>query len=297
MSDILGFFNIHLRFAGCVLTLFIGLSQAHADACSALRAQLGGGNAVPAHLTRQLQAIKALERQRQCSGRSSGGFFDPCRDLAGRRSSVEREIQAASGRGNGTAIRARLSALGCTQMAARQDRRKSDRPLSSTGQAMLYCVRLKDGYYFPAPNAQFVNAGYYDNTLDRCRYICNDKAMDVYELDDIGRETEEMASVKTRQSYKDLPSAFAYRDEADFQGCDLPRYYRRADEMRARTVTPKNMEAAVIPLPQAKPELLDGTVTAYVLETTEATPSTRRKVRVVGAPFLPNQANPPLDRR
>jgi hypothetical protein len=280
--------NIPVGLGLCIGALLAGLSQANADACSVLRAQLGGGNAAPAHLTRQLQAIKALERQRQCSGRSSGGFFDPCRDLAGRRAGVEREIQSASGRGNSAMIRARLSALGCTQMAARQDRRKSDRPLSFTGQAMLYCVRLKDGYYFPAPNAQFVNAGHYDNTLDRCRYICNDKAMDVYELDDIGRETEEMASVKTRQSYKDLPSAFAYRDTADFQGCDLPRYYRRADEMRARTVTPKNMEAAVIPLPQAKPELLDGTVTAYVPETTETRPAALRKVRVVGTPFLPN---------
>jgi hypothetical protein len=274
------------RLAFCVFALLVGLSHANADACSALRAQLGGGNAAPAHLTRQLAAIKALERQRQCNGRSSGGFFDPCRDLAGRRASVEREIQNASGRGNNAAIRARLSAMGCTEMAAaRPDRRKTGRPLSYTGQAMLYCVRLADGYYFPAPNAQFVNAGYYDNTLDRCRFICNDNAMDVYELDDIGRETEEMASVRTRQSYKDLQSAFAYRSKADFQGCDLPRYYRRADEMRARTVTPKNMEAAIIPVPQAKPEMvLDGTVTAFVPEP----PSMTRKIRVVGTPFLPN---------
>lgn len=280
-------YNVRATLVWLAILLLAGLSQANADACSALRAQLGGGNAAPTHLTRQLAAIKALERQRQCSGRSSGGFFDPCRDLAGRRAGVEREIQAASGRGNSAAIRARLSALGCTQMV-RADRRKSDRPLSYTGQAMLYCVRLKDGYYFPAPNAQFVNAGYYDNTLDRCRFICNDKAMDVYELDDIGRETEEMASVKTRQSYKDLPAAFAYRDKADFQGCDLPRYYRRADEMRARTVTPKNMEAAVIPLPQAKPELLDGTVTAFVPEAPKGPVAASRKVRVVGAPFLPD---------
>lgn len=122
----------------------------------------------------------------------------------------------------------------------------------------------RTGTILPAPNAKFVNAGHYDNTLDRCRYICNDKAMDVYELDDIGRETEEMVSVRTRQSYRDLPPAFAYREMADFHGCDLPRYYRRADEMRARTVIPKNMEAAVIPLPQAKSELfLDGTVTDF----------------------------------
>ncbi len=281
--------NISARVAWCICALLVSLSPAHADACSSLRAQLGSGNAAPAHLTRQLSAIKALERQRQCSGRSSGGFFDPCRDLAGRRAGVEREIQTASGRGNNAAIRARLSALGCTQIAARPDRRKSDRPLSYTGQAMLYCVRLADGYYFPAPNAQFVNAGYYDNTLDRCRFICNDKAMDVFALDDIGLETEEMTSVKTRQSYKDLPAAFAYRDKADFQGCDLPRYYRRADEMRARTVTPKNMEAAVIPLPQAKPEMvLDSTVTAFVPEKPRTTPVTTRKVRVVGTPFLPN---------
>ena len=106
-----------------VLTFSCTLSVAYADSCSDLQTQLrslGRGsarNAGPevAQLSRQLTAIRGLERQRQCSaGRLGFGFFSPCRDLAMRRTAVQRQIDRSSKAAGThvTAIRARLATLG-----------------------------------------------------------------------------------------------------------------------------------------------------------------------------------------
>ncbi|MES0073516.1 DUF2865 domain-containing protein [Mesorhizobium sp. M0058] len=47
-------------------------------------------------------------------------------------------------------------------------------------------------------------------------------------------ETEEMVALDTRTSYKDLPTAFKYRNDANFRACDLKRYHQRVAELRAR---------------------------------------------------------------
>ena len=115
-------------------------------------------------------------------------------------------------------------------------------------------MRLSDGYYFPAPNSQFVGENDAETTLDRCRYICDTKEIEVYALQDMSLETEEMVAVEGNKSYRELPSAFRYREDRDFEGCDFRRYHRRANEARARSVTPYNMTDAIIPLPTARPE-------------------------------------------
>ena len=74
---------------------------------------------------------------------------------------------------------------------------------------MLFCVRRSDGYFFPAPNSQFVGTSETENTLDRCRYVCGTEDIDVYKLDDMALETEEMVAVEGGASYGDLPSAFS----------------------------------------------------------------------------------------
>jgi len=236
-----------------IIFIFSSPPPARADACSDLRSQLratgrtGNTKASPevAQLTRQLAAIRALERQRQCSASDDrGGFFNPCADLASRRDEVLRQMNRAAGPGRrsasfdgGVAIRAKLAALGCPAPQPRQAGQEGDRTMAG-GPAMLFCVRLSDGYFFPAPNSQFVGENDYKTTLDRCRFICADSGMDVYSLRDVSLETEEMVSIETRKPYKDLTVAFAYRHAAAFRSCDLQRYYRRVDEARARSVTP-----------------------------------------------------------
>jgi hypothetical protein len=284
--------------------LLLGIAPAaHADICDVLRAQLrssSGGPQSPAvaQLNKQLAAIRALERQRQCSGKSKGGFFNACGDLARRKDEVERKIQVAarSKGGSGAAIRARMNDLGCiTAVARKSEPRTSAAPMAVSGwrngNDTLFCVRLSDGYYFPAPNSQFVQAASYKLIQSQCQYICEDPQMAVYELTDLALETEEMVSVDTRKPYKDLSTAFAYRNDAEFKTCDSQRYNQRVNEARASAMTPTTVGSAnvVLPLPVARPDI--DPVMAY--STDEAKPRQpvdplARKVRIVGAPFLPN---------
>ena len=163
---------------------------------------------------------------------------------------------------------------------------------------MLFCVRVSDGYFFPAPNSQFVGLDHAEKTLDRCRSICGTKDIEVYTLDDTALESEEMASVEGGESYKELPTAFEYHNAPDFKGCDFHRYYQKVNEARARSVTPYNMDDAIIPLPSPRP-----TPPAVASKTTDAPypgidPITtshsglrKRNVRVVLPGYLPDRTD------
>ncbi|MER9181730.1 DUF2865 domain-containing protein [Mesorhizobium sp. M0767] len=62
---------------------------------------------------------------------------------------------------------------------------------------MLFCVRLSDGYFFPAPKSQFAKSDDLKETVDQCRYICDDAGVDLYTLSDATRETEEMVGLES----------------------------------------------------------------------------------------------------
>ncbi|WP_244277745.1 DUF2865 domain-containing protein [Mesorhizobium erdmanii] len=224
---------------------------------------------------------------------ATGGFFNACADLARNRTEVLRRIAAGSGR-DISGLQARFTALGCTT-----DQRPAPKSQSTAGGAnyasntILFCVRLSDGYFFPAPKSQFAGGDDIKDMADQCRYICNDPAVDLYTLSDASLETEKMLALDTRKPYTELPSAFRYRDDANFKACDVKRYYQRVAELRARTVTPTNMSNAVIPLPQPKPDL--GSVAAIPQSGTETAGAAqlqsieagKRPVRVVGPAFFP----------
>ncbi|MER8626325.1 DUF2865 domain-containing protein [Mesorhizobium sp. M1143] len=282
----------------------VGISASLADPCAALRSQMassgrsGGISPELAQLRRQLAAIQGLERQRRCTAQSAvGGFFNACSDLAKSRTQVQRQIAGAAISGRDTSgLQARLVALGCTPAARQQRQRPAGAMIG--GNSMLFCVRLSDGYFFPAPKSQFVQGGDVKEMVDQCRYICDDAGVDLYTLGDPSLETEEMVALDTRKSYKDLPAAFKYRDDATFRACDVKRYSQRVAELRARTVTPANMSNAIIPLPSAKPDL--GTFAQIPRAGADAPQATgaaqqksvellasSRPVRVVGPAFFP----------
>lgn len=288
---------------GILAFMAMTVSSALADECSSLARQIrsgGSGGVSPqqAQLRRQLVAIQALEQRRQCRGKSSGGFFDPCGDLARMRADVLRQMAAASGGRDTSVLQARYLALGC--VPERRERQAAgdaaSGPMSIGSASMLYCVRPSDGYFFPAPKSQFARDAELKETADQCRFICDDPDMAVYALTDPRLETEEMISVAERKPYKDLPTAFRYRDAEAFRSCDLRRYYSRVSEMRARTVTPGNMENALIPLPTERPEQqmtslpaagpINVSASAPLALTEEPAPD--RAVRIVGPTFLPD---------
>jgi hypothetical protein len=283
----------------------LGTTSSYADSCSAIRSQLlsggRGGGVSPelAQLRRQLAAIQGLERQRRCTAQSAaGGFFNACADLARNRTEVQRQMAAASNSGRDiSGLQARFAALGCTSGAKEQHPAPKAQSTAGgaiyAGNSMLFCVRLSDGYFFPAPKSQFAGSDDVKDMADQCRYICDDPAVDLYTLSDASLETEKMVALDTRKPYTELPSAFRYRDDASFKACDVKRYYQRVAELRARTVTPANMSNAIIPLPQRKPDV--GSVAAIPQSGTEATgaaqeqsiEASKRPVRVVGPAFFP----------
>jgi hypothetical protein len=194
-------------------------------------------------------------------------------------------------------LQARLAALGCGAKEQRQAPKSQSAQAAAgptyAGNTMLFCVRLSDGYFFPAPKSQFAGSDDVRDMADQCRYICDDPAVDLYTLSDASLETEKMVALDTRKPYIELPSAFRYRDDANFKACDVKRYYRRVAELRARTVTPTNMTNAIIPLPQPKPDF--DSVAAIPQSGTEASGAAQlqsieagtRPVRVVGPAFFP----------
>lgn len=285
----------------------LGTAPSYADSCSAIRSQLlpggrsGGASPELAQLRRQIAAIQGLERQRRCTAQSAaGGFFNPCADLARNRTEVQRRMASASNSGRDlSGLQARFAALGCTSGAKEQRQAPKSQSAQAAagptyaGNTMLFCVRLSDGYFFPAPKSQFAGSDDVKDMADQCRYICDDPAVDLYTLGDASLETEKMVALDTRKPYTELPSAFRYRDDANFKACDVKRYYQRVAELRARTVTPSNMTNAIIPLPQPKPDF--DSVAAIPQTGTEASGAAplqsieagRRPVRVVGPAFFP----------
>ncbi|CAN7291520.1 DUF2865 domain-containing protein [Mesorhizobium sp. LjRoot246] len=289
-----------------VSAFFLGTLSSYADSCGAIRSQLlsagrsGGASPELAQLRRQLAAIQTIERQRQCTAKSSlGGLFNACADLARSRTDVQRRIATAGNSGRDTSgLQARFVALGCAPSAKQRPARAAPSTTQSAGatlggNAMLFCVRLSDGYFFPAPKSQFAASGDMKETADQCRYICDDPGVDLYTLSDASLETDQMIALDTRKPYTELPAAFRYRDDANFKACDVRRYYQRVTELRARTVTPADMSNAIIPLPTAKPDL--GTVAAIVATGAEVSGAAqhqsieagKRLVRVVGPAFFP----------
>ncbi len=206
------------------------------------------------------------------------------------RADVLRQMAAASGGRDASVLQARYIALGCVpERRERQAARDTaSGPMSIGSASMLYCVRPSDGYFFPAPKSQFARDTDLKETTDQCRFICSDPGMEVFALTDPSLETDEMISVTERKPYKDLPTAFRYRDADAFKSCDLKRYYSRVNEMRARTVTPGNMENAVIPLPTGRPTAGPTNIGTPAPLALVEEPVPARAVRVVGPSFLPD---------
>ena len=166
--------------------------------------------------------------------------------------------------------------------------------MASAKSTMLFCVRRSDAISFPAPNSQFVGTSETENTLDRCRYVCGTEDIDVYKLDDMALETEEMVAVEGGASYGDLPSAFQYRESPNFKKCDFHRYHRKVNLARAKAVTPDNVADVVIPLPTPRPEpsRVARSSPAYAIDPiiTSGTSTAKRKVRVVLPGLVPEDA-------
>lgn len=276
--------------------LVIGQTGAQAQSCATgagrLSSKDAAASAQTAQLQRQLAAVRAIERKRQCGDEQSlGGFFNACRDLAGQRKKVEAELAALGGK-----VFSRGSDS-CSASARQQRKSISSAQASSkfagtfrTGRAVLYCVRLTDGYLFPAPNSQFVASDAADAILRQCQYICENPAMDVYVLEDANLGTEQMISIRNQNSYQDFPRAFRYRSQENFLKCDWSRYVGRVYELQMSEELSKEMADVSVPLPAFRPDVEENDISVEETGSIEkAGPLIDRPVRIVGPVFLQPQ--------
>jgi len=236
---------------------------------------------------RQLSALRAIERSRGCKGGDErGGFFNPCRDLAQRIAEIQRQLSASS-----------LSSRTCAEQPAapQATKVKLDRPKTSsvtapskpwvpTGVkgALTYCVRLSDGYLFPAPHSQFQKSDNVAETLAQCRFICQGENVDLYVLNDPNGETADMVSVSNGKSYIELPTAYNYQGGSDFKKCDWAGYVNKISELRANSKGSQAFRNVVVPMPDTRPARNDETS----ISVTSFSPMSDSNVRVVGPAFI-----------
>ncbi|ASV87759.1 hypothetical protein CES85_3627 (plasmid) [Ochrobactrum quorumnocens] len=275
---------------------------------SVVAASCGAGtsanNAAVKMLQRQLSALRAIARGRGCKdGDTGGGLFNACRDVTLKISEVQQQLRASAGLDRScsrerttnvsrtkpskiTAVSAPASQAGIRQQDGTPSKVRGPR------NALQFCVRLSDGYYFPTPNSQFSQKGGTDAALVQCRVICATQAMAVYVLDQ-NEETADMISVETGQSYADLPTAYNYHGEGDFRRCDWNGYVAKVSGLMAANKQSRSLANVEIPLPDAKPAEDDTAVSQISPFAYRPMPS--REVRIIGPAFIPDVENKALE--
>lgn len=250
-------------------------------------------------LQRQLSALRSIQRARGCKpGDSGGGLFNACREVAMNINEVQQELRATSAANNACkarerAITARTQSPKAVKVSAPANARSqpaTDSPKKVRGpkNALQYCVRLSDGYYFPTPNSQYKQKGGTDAALIQCKMICKTDAMAVY-INDQNEEAAEMVSAQTGESYADLATAYDYHGEGTFKRCDWNGYVGKVSSLLAAHRQSKRLADVVIPKPHVKPADDPVAVAEIPLQSYRAAPD--NVVRIVGPAFIPDADN------
>jgi Protein of unknown function (DUF2865) len=234
-------------------------------------------------LQRQIAANRGFEVKYRCA---TGSSF-ACREIAGRIAQLSTRLASLSGAPGQSckAIVADRTPSRRSAMAA--TRRTTGYALPRISARMeTRCVRQSDGYSFPTPNSGYNTAEDLAAISAQCKFICDDPAMDVYRMTSADRNTDEMISVTTGARYAELPNAGAYRKASSLKTCDINRFYK--------TVLAKMPAAADVTIPNPETiqpvEVLNVALLGDVglRGTTSFVQPPARKVRVVGAAYLPD---------
>lgn len=281
-----------------VLITFIFPAISYAQSCRS--GATANQNAVSTVLSRQLSALRAMERSRGCrSGDAQGGFFNACRDLSNRIGEIQRQFGASGGCQTGRAStsarsirkteRAIPASLSGREGGSQNGAVAQSKATRGPKNALTFCVRLSDGYYFPTPHSQFKQKGGNEVALAQCRLICETENMAVYVLNDQNDETADMISVDNGRSYADLPTAYNYHGDGDFRRCNWAGYLAKVTTIASEKKQAKLLAKSDIPLPEGRPELDPSTTAQLPLNAFQSMPD--RKVRVIGPAFMPDMKN------
>ncbi len=259
-------------------------------------------------LQRQLSALRSIERARGCQSGDRSGFFNACREVAMKISEVQQQLGATTQTHCGSArVRdsGRVATVRSVQRAAQPRtavKQASVRPAALAPKkrrgpknALQFCVRLSDGYYFPTPNSQYGQKGGTETALAQCRMICETEAMAVYVLNDHRDESADMVSVTTGQSYADLPAAYDYHGGGEFQRCNWNGYVAKIRAQLIMRHQSKLLAKLDIPLPDSRPAQASDAIGAPVFS--DYQPMPERILRTVGPSFMPDESTERLGRQ
>ncbi|MGK9132544.1 DUF2865 domain-containing protein [Brucella intermedia] len=224
-------------------------------------------------LRRQLSALEAIRRARRCVDEPSGGLFNACRDVAMQiqqvrrlmslkskwsadcESADEKDKVRAQRRAHARSPKVRSETPVVSTTGVRRETQNRQRSNNTSGQALSYCVRLSDGYFFPTPNSQFRQKGGLHAALTQCQMICETPDMAVYVLHDRFDETGEMISVADGRPYSELSTAYFYQeDDREFKRCSWNRYIARINSAFITRDVTSQLEKVETPVPESKPQ-------------------------------------------
>lgn len=282
-----------------VLFTFIFPAISYAQSCRS--GASANQNAISKVLSRQLLALRSMQRSRGCrSEDTQRGFFNACRDLSNRIGEIQQQLRTSgtddcqTGRASST-VRSRATS---TATAASLSRREGGtqttaavQPKAARGpkNALTFCVRLSDGYYFPTPYSQFKQKESDEIALMQCRVICETDNMALYVLNDQNDETSDMVSLENGRSYADLPTAYNYHGEGDFKRCNWAGYIAKVITIASEKKQAKLLGRTDIPLPEGRPEPDISATAQLPLNAFQSMPD--RKVRIIGPAFMPDMKN------
>jgi len=178
------------------------------------------------------------------------------------------------------------------------------------GNYRTLCVRTCDGFFFPVSSAAAPSDFGRDERT--CQMMCPGTQTALYFHDALGQESEDMISARSRESYTDMPYAFAYRNAnapmSQACGCNMRAFYTEMQRREAILNGTVSGDEAVTtwvrpfnrPDPGEDPEsvlnsemrLTSEDISAVLSASTaeRALTQDHRDVRIVGPAFLPDQS-------
>lgn len=269
--------------AAAFLMLVIHAGSAQAASCAPARAS---ANLETSRLQRQIAANRAFLVKYNCA---AGATF-ACREIAGRIAETNARLVRLSGGEQQVCTKPVIAERAPARRAQPATARTAAAGYVLAAKIETRCVRLSDGYSFPTPNSGYNTAGDMDAIVAQCKFICDDPAMDVYRITTAGN-TDEMISVTTGTRYAELSHAGAYRTASPLKTCDVNRFYKT---VLAKTPAAGGVVSGTEDL-QAAQSVEEAVMDVALLGdvglrgTTSFVPAPPRKIRIVGAAFLPEE--------
>jgi len=173
---------------------------------------------------------------------------------------------------------------------------------AAEGGLRTLCVRTCDGSFFPiASNASPLD---FRAQAEQCQKMCPGTETELYFHSMADQETADMVSAETGKTYKDLPTAFAYRNastKAPGCACNMAAYHQemQKQEQASRPEAEKPYSGiTTIPSPQGDK---NGDKSPAAAQQQQAAKQPEqpiperdydpndKKVRIIGPKFLPDQ--------